>query len=73
MGRLLAERLGVPPGDCLIAGDRLDTDIAMGIASGMATALVLTGVTTADQAASARPTPDFVVDRLDQLLPEPAS
>jgi arabinose operon protein AraL len=73
MGRLLAERLGVAPGDCLIAGDRLDTDIAMGIASGMATALVLTGVTTADQAASARPTPDFVVDRLDQLLPEPAS
>ena len=73
MGRLLAERLGVAPAECLITGDRPETDVAMGIASGMATALVLTGATQADQAASARPRSDFVVDRLDQLLPEPAS
>jgi NagD protein len=70
MGRMLAERLGAPPPDCLIVGDRPETDIAMGIASGMATALVLSGVTPPDQAASARPRPDFVIERLDQVLPE---
>lgn len=73
MGRLLTERLGVAPSECLITGDRPETDVAMGIASGMATALVLTGVTHADQAASARPMPDFIIDRLDQVLPEPSS
>lgn len=70
MGRLLAERLGVPPADCLLAGDRPETDVAMGIASGMATALVLSGVTRPDRAASVRPQPDFIVERLDQLFPE---
>jgi NagD protein len=72
MGRLLTERLRVSPDDCLITGDRPETDVAMGIASGMATALVLTGATPPDQAASARPAADFVVERLDQLLLEPA-
>ncbi len=69
MGRVLAERLGVPPAESLIAGDRLETDIAMGRASGMATALVLTGVATRDAALAADPPPDYVIERLDQLLP----
>ncbi|MDI6773380.1 MAG: HAD-IIA family hydrolase [bacterium] len=68
MGRVLAERLGLRPDGCLIAGDRLETDIAMGRASGMATALVLTGVTTAGAAMTADPQPDFILERLDQLL-----
>ncbi len=70
MGRVLAERLGVPPGESLIAGDRLETDIAMGRASGMATALVLTGATSRDAALAADPQPDYVLERLDQLLPD---
>lgn len=68
MGRVLAERLGVSPADSLIAGDRLETDIAMGRASGMATALVLTGVTTAGAAMTADPQPDFILERLDHLI-----
>jgi len=68
MGRVLAERLGVPPADSLIAGDRLETDIVMGRASGMATALVLTGVTTVAAAMAADPRPDFILERLDQLI-----
>ena len=48
-GLALAEALaavtGVPAAQTLLVGDRLDTDIAMGRAAGMATALVLTGVT----------------------------
>ncbi len=69
MGRMLSGRLGVPPHDCLITGDRPETDVALGIASGMATALVLTGVVRPEQAASVRPAPDFVLERLEQLLP----
>ncbi len=69
MGRMLAERLGVPAHECLITGDRPETDVAMGIVSGMGTALVLTGATTPDQAAIVRPTADFILERLDELLP----
>jgi len=70
MGRVLIERLGTPPGDSLILGDRLETDIAMGTAAGMVTAVVLTGVTTAEAARSADPQPAFILKRLDQLLPD---
>lgn len=70
MGAALVERLGVPASECLIAGDRPETDIAMGIASGMATALVLTGVTRPEGAEAVRPHPDFIVERLEQLLPD---
>ncbi|MDR7485377.1 MAG: HAD-IIA family hydrolase [Armatimonadota bacterium] len=71
MGRALAERLGVPPADALMVGDRLETDVAMGRASGMATAVVLTGVTTPEAALAADPPPDYILERLDQLLPDP--
>jgi len=36
------DRLGVPPGDCFVVGDRLDTDIALGERAGMTTVLVPT-------------------------------
>lgn len=70
MGRVLAQRLGVPASLSMIVGDRLGTDMAMGVAAGMVTALVLTGVTPAEAALRADPAPDFVIERLDQLLPE---
>lgn len=37
------DRLGVPAAECLVVGDRVDTDIAMGGRNGMQTALVLSG------------------------------
>jgi HAD superfamily hydrolase (TIGR01450 family) len=57
--------------DCLIVGDRLSTDIRMALESGMASALVLTGETTADdlQDLEAGARPEFVVERIDRLLP----
>jgi arabinose operon protein AraL len=70
MGRVLLERLGTAPADSLMVGDRLETDPAMGRAAGMATAVVLTGVTTPEAAAAADPPPDFVLERLDHVLPE---
>jgi HAD superfamily hydrolase (TIGR01450 family) len=38
--------LGLDAGDCIMIGDRLSTDIAMAVAAGMDSALVLTGETT---------------------------
>ena len=37
--------MGLRPEDCILIGDRLETDIKMGKDSGMATGIVLTGVT----------------------------
>jgi 4-nitrophenyl phosphatase len=63
--------LPVAPGDCVMVGDRLSTDIRMALDAGIPAALVLTGETTAeDLRRIARPdTPDLVLDRVDRLLP----
>ncbi|MCE5254690.1 MAG: HAD hydrolase-like protein [Actinomycetia bacterium] len=45
LAEVLAAVTGIPAGQTLFVGDRLSTDIAMGRAAGMITALVLTGVT----------------------------
>jgi arabinose operon protein AraL len=44
--QVVMEMIGLKPEDCLLVGDRLETDIRMGLDSGMMTALVMTGVTT---------------------------
>ncbi len=46
----LCDRLEVSPKQCLLIGDNLEADIAGGHSVGMTTALVLTGVTDAEQA-----------------------
>jgi HAD superfamily hydrolase (TIGR01450 family) len=63
--------LDVAPADCLVVGDRLATDVRMGIEAGMPTALVLTGDTQEDELRelSADEAPTFVVERIDALLP----
>lgn len=61
------DTLGVPPSDCLVVGDRLDTDIALGIEAGMTTALVLTGVTDEETLAASEIEPDFVLNSLTEL------
>ncbi len=67
--RAILDLLRLPPSDCLIVGDRLETDIRMGREAGMATAVVLTGVTTPDVLAQSEIEPDFVLRRIDELLP----
>ncbi len=67
--RAILDRLGLPASDCLIVGDRLETDIRMGQEAGMATAVVLTGVTTPEVLAASPIRPDYVLRRLDELLP----
>ncbi len=62
--------LGLAPQDCLMVGDRLYTDIAMAVAAGIDSALVLTGEATAAMVDELAPghRPTFVLDRIDQLL-----
>jgi phosphoglycolate/pyridoxal phosphate phosphatase family enzyme len=62
------ERLALGPADCAIVGDRLETDIAMGRAAGLATVLVLTGVTGPGDPEIARWCPDHVLASLGELV-----
>jgi 4-nitrophenyl phosphatase len=64
---LAVERLGVPPEECLVVGDRLDTDLAMGDRAGMTTVLVLTGVTDRADLVDSDLRPDYVVDGLGEI------
>ncbi len=68
--RYALEWLRLPPDRCLIVGDRLETDIAMGLRSGMRTALVLTGIATLEDAKRQSFEPDYVIDELPELLCE---
>ena len=67
--RIVRDRLDPPPADCLVVGDRLDTDVALGARAGMETALVTTGVHSRADAADADPAPDYVLDSLADLAP----
>ena len=54
-----------------MVGDRLDADVAAAAAAGLDSALVLTGGTSAEEAAAAvDPRPDLVADSLAALLLE---
>jgi ribonucleotide monophosphatase NagD (HAD superfamily) len=74
MLELALEGVDVDRADCVMVGDRLGTDIRMGVDAGMATALVLTGETTAEDVAAmdAGDRPPIVLDRIDRLLADPA-
>lgn len=61
---LALDRLGVPAEACLLVGDRLGTDVAMGEQAGMTTALVLTGANTRADVEDAEFTPDHVIESL---------
>jgi 4-nitrophenyl phosphatase len=61
-------QMGVLPGETVMLGDRLDTDILAGERAGMPTVLVLTGVSTREDLSSAEVLPDVVVSDLPSLL-----
>jgi HAD superfamily hydrolase (TIGR01450 family) len=68
IARAMMERLSLPPEACLIVGDRLETDIALGREAGAATALVLTGVTDRATLEGSDIRPDYVLECLDGVL-----
>ena len=65
---LALERLGTKPKETLVIGDRLETDILGAQNVGCLTALVLSGVSTADEAERWDPSPDFITKDLDGLV-----
>src|SRR5262249_56173296 len=62
------ERLGGEAGECVIVGARPETDIAMGKRLGLATVLVLSGVTPAGDARIPETAPDLVVPSIRELI-----
>lgn len=69
MAETVLERLQLAPQQCLMTGDRPETDVLLGLKAGMDTALALTGAT--DEAALERSEirPAYVLRRLSELLP----
>ena len=59
--------LAVPAEDCLVVGDRLNTDIQLGATAGMTTVLVTTGIMGRSAVAESEVTPDYVIDSLAEL------
>jgi len=68
MVALIMDLLKLPPERCIMVGDRLETDIRMGIAAGMASCLVLTGDATRESLAASGLQPTLVLERIDGLL-----
>lgn len=69
--KIALQRLGVNAQDCLMIGDRPDTDIAGAVAMGMKTALVRTGrFHPGESLPKALPKPDWDVESLEQLKAE---
>jgi HAD superfamily hydrolase (TIGR01450 family) len=67
---LILRQAHAAPQDCLVIGDRLDTDIALGKRVGTRTALVLTGVSALHDVVATPPErrPDYVWESLDELV-----
>jgi phosphoglycolate/pyridoxal phosphate phosphatase family enzyme len=61
--------LDLPAERCIITGDRLETDVQMGLSAGMDAALTLTGATGEAVLAVSPVQPTFVLRRLADLLP----
>ncbi len=65
---LSLERLGTKKEETLVVGDRLETDIAAGQAIGCPCVLVLSGVSTREQAEAWKPKPDLIAKDLSELV-----
>jgi HAD superfamily hydrolase (TIGR01450 family) len=66
--QLSMEKLGTRPQETLVVGDRLETDIAGGQGVGCPTALVLSGVSTREQAANWKPRIEIIAEDLAALI-----
>ena len=67
MLRGILRRHSLEPGQLAMVGDRLYTDITMAQRAGACSVLVLTGESTAGQAARHQPPPDLVLSGLSEL------
>lgn len=63
----ITARLGLPANQIAFVGDRLATDIAMGISAGFVSVLTLTGVTTAGEAVVTATKPTLTVSGMPEF------
>jgi len=70
MAEAILSRLNLPAAQCIMTGDRLETDVLMGLNAGMAAALTLTGATTPADAAASPIKPTYIINTLADLLPK---
>ncbi len=68
MYHIALERLNISPSQVLVVGDRPETDIVGAQKIGCHTALVLSGVTNADQANLWKPAPDIIASDLESIV-----
>jgi 4-nitrophenyl phosphatase len=61
-------QLGLLPGEALMVGDRVETDVAAGQKAGCRTALLLSGVTSDAAGRAWKPAPDFIETDLETLV-----
>ena len=64
---VLLKEYGLKSEECVMVGDRLETDILAGIRAGMRTVLVLTGASGKQDIESSGIRPDTVLDSIDDL------
>ena len=64
---LALARAGARREEALIVGDRLNTDIACGIAAGVETALVLSGEATRKDAENSDFKPDYIFESVGEI------
>lgn len=67
MMMLAARKLGSHPEECVMVGDRMDTDIVGGMEAGMTTVLVLSGVTTPQIMEQFPYRPDHVLNNVGEI------
>jgi len=68
MIQVAVEAMSLSPKDCILVGDRVETDMVMGKKAGMATALVLTGIATRETIQQSKIQPDFIWESVADLL-----
>lgn len=68
MAEAVLALLNTAPENCIMIGDRLETDVLMGLNAGMAAALTLTGATPESALAESAIRPTYVLNQLSDLL-----
>jgi arabinose operon protein AraL len=60
--------LGLKPNECLMVGDRVETDMRMGLLTGIETGLVLTGVSDRARMVRENVYPHFILESIAELV-----
>ncbi len=65
---VVSQVLKLDPSQCYMVGDRLETDIRMGIENGLQSVLVLTGVTKKEMLTKSLYKPSYVLDSIKEVV-----